>query len=548
MLQIGLLCPHGKRVDSLTKQNDAMRRLLVVLLARGRLIAKVFCSAFIVAAAIALPGSPALAEESGMAQDSLASISENDAVKLSTGSDDEASARASGDVAGAVSAIAKAFEARADVVDLDRYGLTVDEAVEAVDEAVDKFPALAFDKASGSYWYYRHTGLVTKYEIAFLFDDDEYPAAKSRLEQRVADALSWTSLAYTEWDRLKAAHDWLVRNVHYDSENYYAGTTTQISGTAYGAIVDGVAVCQGYTRAYDLLLDRLGIESVCVGSNEMNHIWNQVEVYGHAANVDVTWDDPISSETGEDGGYWGAPSARYFYISDATFRSELGHYGYSSKLKCDDSRYEGFNWISYEGPLPPNYRFADVSPVDWFVTNGALHWSMENVVMTGYTEQSFGPYDPMTRAQFIKILWATFDPEDADYYKHGVASDTTGLPDAADCQWWTASVNWAYENGIVKGEIRPDDLVTREEAFALLSRCIGTAGESQLVTTSNATAKFESFEDSGQVSDWARREIVRLVGAGIVNGSDGRLNPKENLARCEGLQILASASSLGFAG
>ncbi len=68
---------------------------------------------------------------------------------------------------------------------------------------------------------------------------------------------------------------------------------------AYGALVEGRAVCEGYTEAYGYLLQRCGIQSfVAKGTSENpmthqpeNHAWNYVRIDGHYHQTDVTWDD-----------------------------------------------------------------------------------------------------------------------------------------------------------------------------------------------------------------------------------------------------------------
>ncbi len=497
------------------------------------------------------PGTVIYADEVGAphngSTEEPVAISVEEAAEIAESQEGAASARGAGDVQGAVSALAVGFKERADFVDLAAFGLTLGEAQEAVGETIDEFPYYAFDEGGSQYWYYPSTGLVASYEMGFVFDDEEYPAAKARLDAKIADALSWTSMSYSEWDRAKALHDWLVRNVIYDVEGYNSGNIPPSSANAYGPLVLGTGVCSGYAKAYDLLLDFAGIESRLVRSDSMRHMWNQIQVYSTSGNVDVTWGDPVNLSTGEDGGYWGTPSDEYFFVSDVTFQNERRHYGYESKLDCSSTKYDHWHWVSYEGSLPPNYRFSDVKPDDWFVSSGALRWSMESVVMSGYSVEQFGPYDAMTRAQFVKTLWATLDPDNAEYYRYGTAADITGQPDAVDNAWWTAAMNWASRNGIVNGLLRPDDPVTREEAFVLLSRAIEWKSGSKPPLTSGAISRFNSFEDRGLISSWARDDVARLVGSSIVNGSGGSINPQGSLARCEGMQVLCTAVSLGYA-
>lgn len=64
--------------------------------------------------------------------------------------------------------------------------------------------------------------------------------------------------------------------------------------TAVGALVDGQAVCEGYARGMQYLLQRAGIEcSLVTGINEKNepHMWNLVTINGRNYHLDPTWDD-----------------------------------------------------------------------------------------------------------------------------------------------------------------------------------------------------------------------------------------------------------------
>lgn len=65
---------------------------------------------------------------------------------------------------------------------------------------------------------------------------------------------------------------------------------------AYGALVDGKAVCDGYTKAFQYLLQRVGIQSFMVTGigNGVKHAWNIVRIDGKYYNVDLTWDDQKS--------------------------------------------------------------------------------------------------------------------------------------------------------------------------------------------------------------------------------------------------------------
>ena len=68
--------------------------------------------------------------------------------------------------------------------------------------------------------------------------------------------------------------------------------------TAYGALVQGTAVCAGYARAYQLLMQRAGIPTWYVTGSSYSpagqliaHAWNLVQLDGAWYYTDVTWDD-----------------------------------------------------------------------------------------------------------------------------------------------------------------------------------------------------------------------------------------------------------------
>lgn len=111
-----------------------------------------------------------------------------------------------------------------------------------------------------------------------------------------------------EYEKVKAIHDYLVNFNTYQE-------TGDRSHNAVGALVDGKSVCDGYTKAFMLMCYLNGIDCVRVcGTAGGNHAWNKVKVGGVWYNIDVTWDDPVSSR----------PVLRYdyFLVSDATLAED----------------------------------------------------------------------------------------------------------------------------------------------------------------------------------------------------------------------------------
>ncbi len=88
-----------------------------------------------------------------------------------------------------------------------------------------------------------------------------------------------------------------IHNVIADKSVYAEGISTTDGHweefSAYGALVKGSAVCEGYSHAAALLLNKVGIECYYInGFSDSNpHMWNSVKIDGNWYHLDITWDD-----------------------------------------------------------------------------------------------------------------------------------------------------------------------------------------------------------------------------------------------------------------
>ena len=119
----------------------------------------------------------------------------------------------------------------------------------------------------------------------------------AQFEDAVTEALTVVDESMSDLEKALALHDYLALHVAYNHASLAYGDP---AFSAYGALVDGSAVCQGYSLAYKLLLDQCGITCVTVSSNDLNHMWNAVQLDGDPNwyYVDVTWDDPVYDKYG----------------------------------------------------------------------------------------------------------------------------------------------------------------------------------------------------------------------------------------------------------
>lgn len=148
----------------------------------------------------------------------------------------------------------------------------------------------------------------TTYRISIGGNGRSYLAEEFESEDRVTAEID--NIKYIKEDiisrtgddqikNLKIVHDYLVESIEYDVD---AGKNVY---NIYGALVNKKAVCEGYARAYKLILDDLGIPCIIACGTATNsegdtesHAWNYVQVDGNWYAIDVTWDDPVISGTG----------------------------------------------------------------------------------------------------------------------------------------------------------------------------------------------------------------------------------------------------------
>lgn len=104
-------------------------------------------------------------------------------------------------------------------------------------------------------------------------------------ESAAAEILSQAETFGTDYDKERYVHDTLLKQVDYVK-------SAEMNQSAYSALVNGRSVCAGYARAFQYLMQQLGIPCYyCTGYAGEDHAWNIVKLEEDYYNVDITWDD-----------------------------------------------------------------------------------------------------------------------------------------------------------------------------------------------------------------------------------------------------------------
>lgn len=270
-------------------------------------------------------------------------------------------------------------------IDVSAYRLSAEEFGEVLQKVLNGSPELFYVGKRYAYWLDRSgeyvAGFVPSYEFnGNKMEPEEISQMKTTFEEVADFVLSTVDPEWSDLEKALYIHDYLASQYEYDTRSPESDTDP-CHYDAYSLIVDGRAVCQGYSLAYLYFMKRLGIPCSTVPSDEMHHMWNQVQIDGEWYHVDVTQDDPLSDIPGR------VRHAR-FLLSDKAM-SAMKYTAWHSVLSdgCTDSSYDDYFWKNSEAP------FVNCEDSWYFVKSsgdtdaGIYRWDMSGEGNSGVMEK-----------------------------------------------------------------------------------------------------------------------------------------------------------------
>ena len=129
-------------------------------------------------------------------------------------------------------------------------------------------------------------------DISHLYNQDEITVINDQIDTFIKENINDTM---TNNDKIKVFHDYIINNTKFDTaiENSLDRLNSS-SYTAYGLLIDHLAICGGYTDTMAIYLNKLNIKNYRISTTE--HVWNLVNLDNSWLNLDVTWDDPVTSD------------------------------------------------------------------------------------------------------------------------------------------------------------------------------------------------------------------------------------------------------------
>lgn len=158
---------------------------------------------------------------------------------------------------------------------------------------------------------------------------------KKKIDAALLKGSRYAKKNMTDVEKAMVLHDYLIRKVNYSNAGPESECLTEV-----GALLKNKANCQGYALAYKMLLKKVGIEAICLSSDDMDHMWNLIRINGKWYHVDLVWDDPVHPFDQKDRA--GVVSHQNFLLSDQAIR-KTGHTGFVTG-KASDKRYDKKYW------------------------------------------------------------------------------------------------------------------------------------------------------------------------------------------------------------
>lgn len=161
--------------------------------------------------------------------------------------------------------------------------------------------SISAGREGGEYIAYMGNGRSASFYADGFHNINDVNSAIQTYEEKINEIVNYANTLPSAKEKIEYVNEWLTNtdNVVYDQDlfdNRDGGVTASaFSFTAYGALVNKMAVCSGYSRAFKVIMDKLDIPCVLVSgygvskNGYVNHEWNYVKLDGKYYAVDTTW-------------------------------------------------------------------------------------------------------------------------------------------------------------------------------------------------------------------------------------------------------------------
>lgn len=166
--------------------------------------------------------------------------------------------------------------------------------------------------------------------------------------------------------------------------------------------------------------------------------------------------------------------------------------------------------------------FTDIDRYGW--AKDSIYSLKDKGIISGVSATEFAPANPIKRGDFILILTRMLSVND-DF-----AENFADVPESA---YYYKAIGSAKAAGIAQGSgdnFMPENSITRQDLITLAYRAFLGKG---YISETTDVSELDAFADKDAVAEYAKTAMASMVKAGIIQGSDGMVNPTGNATRAE---------------
>ncbi len=174
--------------------------------------------------------------------------------------------------------------------------VTDDQIQKILDYISRDYPEMFWFQRGATFYYDTTTHIVNRLKLVYCMTPEETASRQAKIDAELQAFLSRITDDMSDYEVTLRIYENIIKLVDYDTIGLERQKKTTLSAevpddlrSIYGVFVNKKAVCAGYARAMQYLLNLCGMECIYVTSD--THAWNVIKLEGDYYHLDVTWGD-----------------------------------------------------------------------------------------------------------------------------------------------------------------------------------------------------------------------------------------------------------------
>jgi len=189
---------------------------------------------------------------------------------------------------------------------------------------------------------------------------------------------------------------------------------------------------------------------------------------------------------------------------------------YKNPIKIGSSDMESNKTHGKKLPFTDIYNNPAKDGIEYLWSNG---------ILSGYSDNTFKPNNPITRAEAVKVILKTKDLKPSKYKNI--------FTDVRSTDWFADYLQTAKDNKLIQGypdrSFHPDEYITMSQWAVILN----ALNKDEEIDKAEVEQILSHFEDKDSIPNWSKISIARLMKSGILSGEKQVINADKPISRAE---------------